>query len=67
MYAISIMRAVNRTALTGTPDRHCLNLLVMNSGPVCPRNARVCKILEAMYMEFIAQVNDEKTKTALKK
>lgn len=67
MYA-TIMRApVTRTALTGTPERHCRRRFVMNSGPVWPRRARVCKTLVAMYMELMPQVNAEKTKTALKK
>jgi len=67
MYAIIMTAPVTRTALTGTPMRHWRNRLVMNSGPVCPRRASVWRTLVAIYMELIAQVNAENTKTALKK
>lgn len=67
MYANIMMAPVTRTALTGTPDRQARRRLVINSGPVCPRRASVCKTLEAMYIELMAQVKAEKVKTALKK
>jgi hypothetical protein len=67
MYATIISAPVTRTALTGTPERHCRSRFVINSGPVCPRKASVCRTLVAMYMELMPQVNAEKTKMALKK
>src|SRR5436190_24345158 len=39
----------------------------MNSGPVWPLSARVCRTREPTYIALIEQVNAEKTNMALKK
>lgn len=67
MKPISIIPPVTNTVRMGTPELHNLSRRVMKSGPVWPRRARVCSTRDAMYIELMAQVHEEKTNMALKK
>ena len=40
---------------------------MMKSGPVCPLSAKVCRTLDAVYIEVMATVEDEGINMALKK